>query len=457
MSRFKSLSGVKLALALLLILAWTAAPCHAERRMEVGVSVHMGDYPLDVTQSALDALDVGFRGDVPWKDIEVSPGKLQYPTSSSPLKNLDTLVMYSVQRQHKPMLILAYGNKAYDGGGLVTSPQGIAAFANYAAFVATHFKGRVNDFEIWNEWNHGLGSPPGHKVSGDARQYVNLLRASYQRIKAVNPQARVIGGAVAGTDTAWITDLAEAQGLSYMDGISVHPYVHCNARTPRPPADLKLSGGLFDLPLSGPAIKIGQTQSGFNPVSGTPEQSIAWLDQLKELLDKYSPSRAIPVYVTEIGWPTSGGQCGVLQATAAAYLQRFMLLAAARPWIAGVWWYDLFDDGDDPGNREYRFGLSGRDRSPKPAYRALSAINDLITSSQTPSQKFGANGAIVITGSSTSGKSFSASWLPTDSFDASQSGPPASKAANQGFSVRSSGPVSNSTAPAATPLVMIQQ
>ncbi len=34
-----------------------------------------------------------------------------------------------------------------------------------------------------------------------------------------------------------------------------------------------------------------------------------------------------------------------------------MLLAKARPWIAGVWWYDLFDDGDDAANKEHRFGL----------------------------------------------------------------------------------------------------
>jgi hypothetical protein len=452
MTGFMQLSWVKLAVVLLISVL--AVPCHAQRRLEVGAVVHMGDYPLEATQSALNALDAGLRGDVPWKDIEVTPGKLQYPTSSSPLKNLDTLVTDSVRHQHKPLLILAYGNKAYDGGGLITSPQGIDAFARYAAFTVTHFKGRVEDFEVWNEWNHGLGSPPGHRVSGDPRQYVNLLRASYQSIKSANPQAQVIGGAVAGPDTAWITQFAQSQGLQYLDGISVHPYVHCNARAvPRAPADLQLSGKLLN-GSGNPPVRVALGGPVLSPVGGTPEQAIAWLDQLKALLDQYSPSKPVPVYVSEIGWPTSKGQCGVPDGVAAAYLQRFLLLAAARPWIAGVWWYDLFDDGDDPGSREHRFGLIAKNRSPKPAYGALSAIRDVVKSSQVPTQKVDRDGSIVVTGSDAVGKPFYAAWLPTDMFDAAQAWPRGSQLLKEGFRPRT-GP--DPAAISAAPLVLVQK
>jgi hypothetical protein len=452
MTGFMQLSWVKVAIALLISVL--AIPCHAQRRLEVGAGVHMGDYRLDATQAALNALDIGLRGDVPWKDIEVTPGNLQYPTSSSPLRNLDTLVTDSVRHQHKPLLILAYGNKAYDGGGLITSPQGIDAFARYAAFTVTHFKGRVEDFEVWNEWNHGLGSPPGHKVAGDPRQYVNLLRAAYQSIKSANPQAHVIGGAVAGTDTAWITQFAQSQGLQYLDGISVHPYVHCNARAvPRAPADLQLSGKLFNASGSAP-VRVSLGGPVLSPVGGTPEQAIAWLDQLKALLDQYSASKPVPVYVTEIGWPTSKGQCGVPDAVAAAYLQRFLLLAAARPWIAGVWWYDLFDDGDDSGSREHRFGLIAKNRSPKPTYGALSAIRDVLKSSQVPTHKVDPDGSIVVTGSDAGGKAFYATWLPTDMFDASQAWPKGPQLLKEGFRARA-GP--DPAAISAVPLVMIQK
>lgn len=454
MSGFMQLSWVQATL-LGSLLAVTI-PCHAQRTLEVGAGVHMGDYPLDATRTALSALDVSLRGDVPWKDIEQSAGNLQYPTSaSSPLGKLDTLVTDAARRQHKPVLILAYGNKAYDGGGLITSPAGIEAFSRYAAFTVAHFKGRAEDFEVWNEWNHGLGLPPEHRTPGDARQYVDLLRATSQSIKSANPQARVIGGAVAGTDTAWITKFAQAQGLQYVDGISVHPYVHCNARAvPRAPSDLKLTGKVFNMSSGSPAVRISQGVPVLTPVGGTPEQAIAWLDQLKALIDQYSPSKPVPVYVTEIGWPTSKGQCGVPDAVAAAYLQRFMLLAAARPWIAGVWWYDLFDDGDDPGNRENRFGLAAKNRSPKPAYAALSTILGALKSAQAPSEKLNPDGSIEITGTDASGKGFYAAWLPTDTFDASQAWSKGSQLVKEGFRARA-GP--DPAALSATPLFLIQK
>jgi hypothetical protein len=131
-----------------------------------------------------------------------------------------------------------------------------------------------------------------------------------------------------------------------------------------------------------------------------------------------------------------------------------MLLAAARPWIDGVWWYDLFDDGDDPGNREHRFGLIAKDRSPKPAYTALSTINGVLKSSQVPSEKVDPDGSIVVTGSDAAGKPFYAAWLPTDAFDAAQAWSKGPQLAKEGFRVQA-GP--DPAAISATPLVMVQK
>jgi len=160
------------------------------------------------------------------------------------------------------------------------------------------------------------------------------------------------------------------------------------------------------------------------------------------------------VYVTEIGWPTSTGQCGVPDAVAAAYLQRFMLLAAARPWIAGVWWYDLFDDGNDPGNRENRFGLAAKNHSPKPAYGALSAITGVLKSPQVPAEKLDPDGSIEITGTDRDGRAFDAAWLPTDAFDAAQAWSKGSQLVKEGFRTQA-GP--DPGALSATPLLLIQK
>ncbi len=61
---------------------------------------------------------------------------------------------------------------------------------------------------------------------------------------------------------------------------------------------------------------------------------------------------------------------------AATYLQQFMLLAKSRPWIGGVWWYDLFDDGDNAANTEHRFGLIDRAGAKRPAFQAVAGVRD---------------------------------------------------------------------------------
>ena len=111
---------------------------------------------------------------------------------------------------------------------------------------------------------------------------------------------------------------------------------------------------------------------------GTPESAIGHLEELKALLDRLAPGRNLPIYVTEAGWPVHSGRHGVSEQTSAEYLQQFMLLAKARPWIAGVWWYDLFDDGDDAADKEHRFGLITRDGTKRPAFRAVARVREQV-------------------------------------------------------------------------------
>ncbi len=69
---------------------------------------------------------------------------------------------------------------------------------------------------------------------------------------------------------------------------------------------------------------------------GTPASAIRHLEALKALVDKLAPGRNLPIYVTEAGWPVHAGQHGVTEQLSADYLQQFMLLAKARPWITSV-------------------------------------------------------------------------------------------------------------------------
>ncbi|MDR3547268.1 MAG: hypothetical protein P4M11_03140, partial [Candidatus Pacebacteria bacterium] len=82
------------------------------------------------------------------------------------------------------------------------------------------------------------------------------------------------------------------------------------------------------------------------------------------------------VYITEIGWPSH--DVGYDEDVVAAYLSRYYLLARSKPYINGVWWYDLYDDGTDSSNREHRFGLIDRAGREKPTFRSFASTSRLL-------------------------------------------------------------------------------
>jgi polysaccharide biosynthesis protein PslG len=332
---------------LALIAAGCMQPAGAASPFQVGVGIHVGQNKnaLEATDAALaEGGFTSFRDEVFWHRLETKQGVLAFPES---LRDLDDLVTRSVKRGVRPLLILNYGNRFYDGGGLLTSDAGIAAYSRYVRFVVKHFKGRVDQFEVWNEWNIGGGGTPAQRSAryGDPQDYARVVRAASAAVREEDPGAQVIGGAFAGYDYKWIEAFARAGGFSSLDGFSAHPYVFAEGRS-----------------------------------GGTPESAIRHLEELKTLVDRLAPGRNLPIYVTEAGWPIHEGPHGVSRQVSAEYLRRFMLLSKARPWIAGVWWYDLFDDGDDDSNKEHRFGLISRGGVKRPSFQALIDVRKQLVS-----------------------------------------------------------------------------
>jgi uncharacterized protein YraI len=99
----------------------------------------------------------------------------------------------------------------------------------FASFVAGVARLGADAIEIWNEPNLPREWSP---VSPAA--YTNLLRASYQAIKAVNPNTLVISGALAPTgffggcsaggcdDNQFLAGMNSAGASSYMDCVGIH-------------------------------------------------------------------------------------------------------------------------------------------------------------------------------------------------------------------------------------------
>lgn len=105
-------------------------------------------------------------------------------------------------------------------------------FADFAARFAERYQGTINHIIVWNEPN--LAFEWGYRDIR-AADYVRLLTATYPRIKAANPDAVVLAGALAPTleprgsanglnDVIYLEDMYEAGAAAYFDALAVHTY-----------------------------------------------------------------------------------------------------------------------------------------------------------------------------------------------------------------------------------------
>lgn len=270
------------------------------------------------------------RVDAPWKQIERTAGKYVIP------EWLERTVNSMVNSGVTPLLILAYGNPLYDGGDKPTSREGIDAFAGYAKFVVDHFKGRVMYYDLWNEWDAHTGrtTPLG------AGEYVDLLRVVSPAMKSIDRNIQVLSGGISdkGMREGFFERFFQLGGHEYIDGLSLHPYVW-NSRK-----------------------------------RNTPEGAMELVDQVAMLTRRANGGKNIPVYLTEVGWPTHTGKDGITEEEAAWYLTRYFLLAASREYVRGVFWYCLMDQGNDAGNKEHRFGILDRNQASRPAAHEFKEI-----------------------------------------------------------------------------------
>lgn len=252
------------------------------------------------------------RTDVHWSDVEKKKGVYEIP------HEWDEFVEMAKELKIEPVFIIDYGNTLYDNGGKPISPEAVAAYTNFARTIVQHFGSKVKYFEIWNEWDNAIGNTK----AGSVDDYATLVKSAYPAMKAASRDSVIlVGGATEhGIGNNWYEQLAKLGALKYADGISVHPYTYQV-----------------------------DSESG-------PELYAKWLDGLHQsLLQNYSVD--LPIYVTEIGWPTHQGKNGYPLNTVGDFYERVMLLSAARPYIKGVWWYEVTDDGPNLSNREDNFGF----------------------------------------------------------------------------------------------------
>lgn len=292
-------------------------PLHPANNPLFAASDHLRTQPDQVEiYSYLGIFAVRF--DITWSTVERAKGEYTFDPAR------DAKVQAIIDQGLRPLVILDYRNGFYDDNRTPSSPEAIAAFADYAAAVAEHY-GTAADYEVYNEFDVGYNDGACGRT---ADCYLQLLKPTYNAIKAAAPDARVVGPATARIDLGWLSRLIELGGLEYLDVVSVHTYDY-----PKPP-------------------------------EGRGE---AKLKQLKALLRQHGDK---PLWVTEYGWSTSRSVTDAMQAK---YLVRGSVLlrvaGATRMFV-----YDLIEDGTAQGERQHHFGIvrnAGdglRSLAPKQAY-----------------------------------------------------------------------------------------
>ena len=206
-------------------------------RLGVGFEVldHREAYDFDQTLKFIRNSGVKWaRLQSGWQRAEKTPGVYDF-------KWLDHIVDSLLEAGIAPWMSLSFGNGLYMDfppcrGSYFYSPtvfgeKGVSGWFNYCQAMAHHFQGRVSHFEVWNEPNAGFLQKPGSEARGKVEaeppeEYVKLVKITAEAVRAVQKDARIIGGSISGCSLCneYIQGLFDAGLAEYIDIFSYHPY-----------------------------------------------------------------------------------------------------------------------------------------------------------------------------------------------------------------------------------------
>ena len=140
---------------------------------------------------------------------------------------LDRVIDDAHSRGLEIILQTNYGNPIYPGGGsrhlsggFPTSEEALAAWDKWVETMATRYKGRVRDWEMWNEPNNNKAHTPEITADFDIR--------TADIIKRVIPDARIAGGVLNSPALAysegWLKRVTGRQKQSLFTWFIYHAY-----------------------------------------------------------------------------------------------------------------------------------------------------------------------------------------------------------------------------------------
>lgn len=340
----KNYFGTCVAVALLAaLLPLSPTAVATSGRPEFGSQFHaMWGYDSDAERIA--ALDKLAAAGVEWVRIEFSWASLQEQSRNSftqwYVDRADRMVDAARARGFQ-VLVELVGTPGWANGGAGGNvpPKDPNDYGRAARFVAEHFRGRVQAWEMWNEPN------VSHFFTGTASDYVALVRAAYPMFKAGDPNATVVLAGSAYNDVSWIKQVYAAGAKGYFDVLAVHPYMSKSNLAP-------------------------ETDNGTI-------WTISAVEDIRAVME-LNGDGGKDIWFTEFGWSAHANtgselnwKLGVTEQQQADFLVRSIdYVQANYPYVTKMFWYNERDTsvGDV---HEDNFGLMTRNFKAKPAYTAL--------------------------------------------------------------------------------------
>ncbi len=310
------------------------------------------------------------RQEFTWEDIEIH-GKGDFVDRRNDPNGVDAWAKYDnivdLAEEYDIEIIVRLSNPPSwtralpdEEAGSLAPPDDFNNFADFAAAVAERYHGRITYFQIWNEPNGnnewGLGN-----VNPEA--YTELLCTGYRAIKAVNPDAVVLAGA--------LTPTIAMNGRNMNDLIFLQRVYNAGA------ADC------FDvMSAQGYGLWSGAADQRLRPtVINYPHHLL-----IRDVMVRNGDADK-PIWISEMGWntvpediPANFGR--VTEAQQAKYgVEAYQRAQAEWPWMGVInYWFLKRPSDQEKDQPMYYFRLLEPDFTPLPAFGALA---DYATGDQT--------------------------------------------------------------------------
>jgi hypothetical protein len=282
-----------------------------------------------------------------WYQVEADSGVYDFTAADSAISGY-------TDRGIKVYLTLFSGNQWYDGPdssvymGVAHPEQGLSpipgspsmqGWLKFVETAVTRYADKVQYWDIWNEPNIDFWQPTPNPAN-----YAQLLKLTAQKIKSIDPKAKIIGLGTSTIDFDYISDVLKENIIEFIDYLGFHPYRYY-------PEDDQDNMGLPYPP---------------SPFANYDEE----LQALKDTLKKYDPLGRVELWDEEAGYPShpeifiwTPDTIYSSEATQAKYLLRRFLLnlgfgvrgttwfcdydqVSAYPSILGPNWYQHYYDAN---------------------------------------------------------------------------------------------------------------